>query len=362
MTQQAGLTVRRFGRRPARAGFVLTAISLSVATHSSRATCRRHERPQQTSVSRCIGHAAGTTITSRTPPALGGLTLADSRCRHYSWSLVAGSHTVANGLDLSSWLREQCSDFRFDVGGVFQRSSDESWWPLTAADPADLEQRLERGGHLLPLPREPAALANVLEVSIVNFLAARAARLPDAEVQRGSERGYPDLEFSGAAFGGGFHAVDVKAARRAANGRQTQSRITLYTGNTYFKWPDLHWPGTLRAFNEYVTHLDLLMIYTLNPDSNARVEDLEIIVQQAWRIASKERSSTTREYIGAVTSIDALRAGDGAFASVMEFYLYWRKFPFRVSPQVQTQLQRLLSNAQAELTEYRRRDKQGKTE
>ena len=96
--------------------------------------------------------------------------------------------------------------------------------------------------------------------------------------------------------------MDIKAARRAANGRQTQSRITLYTGNTYFKWPGLHWPGTFRPFSDYATHLDVLMIYTLNPDSNARVEDLEIIVQEPWRIASRDRSSTTREYLGAITA------------------------------------------------------------
>lgn len=266
---------------------------------------------------------------------------------------------MANGIDLSTWLQEQCADFRFDVGGVFQRTSDASWWPLEAADPVELEQRLDRGGHLLPLPKEPAALANVLEVSIVDFLIARAVRVPDAEVQRGTERGYPDLEFGGPAFGGGFHAVDVKAARRAANRRRTQSKITLYTGNTYFKWPDLHWPGTLRPFNDYVTHLDVLMIYTLNPDINARVEDLEILVQQPWRIASRDRSSTTREYIGAVDSIDALRAGEGSFASPAEFYFYWRRYPFRVSPQVQRQLQRLLTVAQAELTELRKRNQQG---
>ncbi len=269
---------------------------------------------------------------------------------------------MAEGIDLSMWLREQCADFRFDVGGVFQRTSDASWWPVEAADSVELEQRLDRGGHLLPLPREPAALANVLEVSIVNFLIARAARLPGAEVRRGNERGYPDLEFGGAAFGGEFHAVDVKAARRAANRRQTQSRITLYTGNTYFKWPDLHWPGTFRPFNDYLTHLDVIMIYTLNPESKARVEDLEIIVQQPWRIASRDRSSTTREYIGAVNSIAALRAGEGAFASPAEFYFYWRRFPFRVSPQVQTQLQRLLNAAHAELTELRRRDQHGSPE
>jgi hypothetical protein len=183
----------------------------------------------------------------------------------------------------------------------------------------------------------------------------RAELTQGAKVQRGNERGYPDLELSGPAFGGGFHAVDVKAARRAASGRQTQSRITLYTGNTYFKWPELHWPGTMRPFSEYAAHLDLLMIYTLNEDSHARVEDLEIIVQEPWRIASRERSSTTREYIGAVTGLDALRAGEGAFATPAEFYEYWRKFPFKISAQVQTQLQRLLKAAHDELAELRAR-------
>jgi hypothetical protein len=256
-------------------------------------------------------------------------------------------------------MQEQCADFRFDVGGVFQRESDFAWWPLEASGPAELEERLTQGGHLLPLPREPAALANVLEVSIVNFLALRVLAVAGAEVRRGTERGYPDVEIGGPAFGGGFHAVDVKAARRAASGRQTQSRITLYTGNTYFKWPELHWPGTFRPFSDYASHLDVIMIYTLNPDSNARVEDLEIIVQEPWRIASRERSSTTREYIGAITDISGLRAGAGAFDGPAEFYEYWRKYPFKISAQVQRQLQRLLTATQDELARLRARQEPG---
>lgn len=267
---------------------------------------------------------------------------------------MASSIGVASDLDLSTWLRQQCSDYSFGAGGVFLRDSDRATWPLSAGDPVELETRLEAGGHLLPLPKEPAALANILEVSILNFLEARIAQVPGAAIQRGTERGYPDLEISGAAFGGGHHAIDVKAARRAKSLAQTQSRITLYTGNTYFKWPDLHWPGTFRPFNRYASHLDLLLIYTLNETSNARVEDLEVIVQEPWRIASRERSSTTREYIGAVTSIADLRAGRGAFETPAAFYEYWRRFPFKVSPQVQRQLQRLLTSTQQELDVLRR--------
>ncbi len=261
---------------------------------------------------------------------------------------------MAGDLDLTSWLRQQCADYAFGAGGVFLRDSDRATWPLIARDPVELEARLGSGGHLLPLPKEPAALANIMEVSILNFLEARIGQVPEAAIRRGTERGYPDLEISGAAFGGGHHAIDVKAARRARNLVQTQSRITLYTGNTYFRWPDLHWPGTFRPFNEYVSHLDLLLIYTLNEDSNARVEDLEVIVQEPWRIASRERSSTTREYIGAVTGIPALRAGQGVFETPAAFYDYWRRFPFKVSPQGQNQLQRLLATAQQELAVLRR--------
>lgn len=261
---------------------------------------------------------------------------------------------MAGGLDLTSWLRQQCTDYAFGAGGVFLRDSDRATWPLVAHDPAELEARLGSGGHLLPLPREPAALANILEVSILNFLESRIGQVPEATIQRGTERGYPDLEIGGAAFGGGHHAIDVKAARRARNLVKTQSRITLYTGNTYFRWPDLHWPGTFRPFNEYASHLDLVLIYTLNESSNARVEDLEVIVQEPWRIASRERSSTTREYIGAVTSIPALRAGQGVFETPAAFYDYWRRFPFKVSPQVQNQLHRLLASTQQELAVLRR--------
>lgn len=257
--------------------------------------------------------------------------------------------------DLVDWLRTQCADFTFDVRGVYRRSGTSTTWPMTAENPEQLEHRLTEGGHLLPLPKEPAALANVLEVAIVDFLLERLEGFEDATAQRGTERGYPDLEVSGARFGGGFHAVDVKVARLAeTKGRQrTQSRITLYTGNTYFRWPTLHWPGTFRPFDDYASHLDVIMLYRFQPETTARVTDLEVLVHEAWRIGSQHRSSTTREYIGAVDGVEQLRAGDGDFDTPEAFYQYWRRFPFSVSVQVQRQLHRLLQQQEAELDRLR---------
>lgn len=250
-------------------------------------------------------------------------------------------------IDLQQWLREQCSEYLYDLRAVF-RSAGSTRWPLTATDAADLEAQLEANGHLLPLPKEPAALANVLEVSIVDFLLDRVAATDGNLVAtRGGERFYPDLEVTGPGLGNAYYAVDIKIARRRtakkAPPTQTQSRITLYTGNTYFAYPTVHWPGTFRPFGDYAQHLDVLGIYTLNPAVSSRVDNLELIVQEPWVIGSRQRSSTTREYIGAVLGLDDLRQGRGEFRTEAEFYKYWRAYNFNVGKAVRNQLNKLLA-------------------
>lgn len=249
-------------------------------------------------------------------------------------------------MDVGSWLRNVCASYIFDVEGAYRIEGDGPW-PVTLADAASMADYLRANGHLLPLPKEPAALANVVEVSLVDHLLEAIEGLADAAATRGTERGYPDLEIGGDAFGGGFHAIDIKVARRGVNnaGRvldKTQSRITLYTGNTYFKHPDLHWPNVPRRFDEYRSHWDVIAIYTLDEASTSRISDLEVIVQEPWKIASKKRSSTTREYIGAVQNLPELREGRGEFETPEAFYKYWRAFPFKTSAAVVRQLQRLL--------------------
>jgi hypothetical protein len=263
----------------------------------------------------------------------------------------AGRRNNASNLDgmpatprVLNWLRKELGSYELDLVAVFRKHGTAQTWPLRAKDPDDLEAKLAAGGHFVALPKEPAALANILEVSLVDFLLEAVAKRRGASAQRGTERGYPDLELSGRAFGGGFHAVDVKIARRNAPKTQTQSRITLYTGNTFFRYPSLHWPGTFRPFEDYTTHIDVLGIYTLDESSPGRISELELIVQEPWRIASKQRSSTTREYIGAVTSLEALREGSGEFSDEDAFYKFWRAYKFRIGATVQQQLDKALAS------------------
>jgi len=246
---------------------------------------------------------------------------------------------------LLTWIRAQTDGWSPSIVGVFrERASHE--WPLTANSPAELRKELTEKGHLLPLPSEPAALANVMEIELREHLVAGAAELDGAKVEQGTERSYPDLEFTGEFFGPGHRAVDIKCARRNVTKKGTatslKSRIALYTGNTYFKFPDLNFAGILRPFGDYEELLSIVVIYTYRSDVAHRITDVEVVAHETWRLGSTERASATREYIGSVRKIDDLRAGAGDFESSDDFYAYWRhnKRKWKSSPEAERLMQR----------------------
>jgi hypothetical protein len=49
--------------------------------------------------------------------------------------------------------------------------------------------------------------------------------------------------------------------------------------------------------------------------------NVELVVVESWRIASHQRSSGTRNYIGAIISIPEIRAGTGEFRRADRYVL-----------------------------------------
>ena len=222
------------------------------------------------------------------------------------------------------WLRDQLEGWEQSALGIFRIRGSHEQWPVQATGREELKEHLMHRGHLLPLPTEPAVLANLVEIELRERLVAAAETTPGVELRLGTERSYPDLELSGPAFGNTCYAADIKCARRTKSGKSLQSRIALYTGNTYFLRPQLKFSGILRPFDDYAGHLAVVAIYNFHKDRPERISDLRMVVHESWKIASTRRASGTREYIGSVKDIEQLVAGQGEFASAEEFEAYWR--------------------------------------
>jgi Restriction endonuclease EcoRV len=247
---------------------------------------------------------------------------------------------------LLDWLRQHTAAWTPSIVGVFRENALHDW-PLSASSAPELRRQLTEKGHLLPLPTESAALANVMEIELRQHLVEAVALTPGAEVAPGTQRSYPDLEFSGPVFGGGCRAVDIKCARRGKTGVSLSNRIALYTGNTYFLWPQLKFGGILRPFGDYQELISIVVIHTFDPALPERITDVQVIAHETWRIASKVRSSGTREYIGSVQRIGDLVAGRGAFESAADFYSYWRHSArkWKKSPEAEKLLRQALDGA-----------------
>jgi len=71
---------------------------------------------------------------------------------------------------LLEWLRSELKAYTFDIAALLrERPTGETTWPPSLKSQAELTSLLQNGGYLLPLPTESAALAHLLEVSIIEF-------------------------------------------------------------------------------------------------------------------------------------------------------------------------------------------------
>jgi len=222
--------------------------------------------------------------------------------------------------DPLTWLRELFADWTPQVRALI-RVGDDGSLPVIADNNEDFLGHLRDTGWLLPLPDESAALSNLFETEILDIVHA-ALEGEDVAIHKGGSRSYPDFEIEGAFFNGGPHAVDIKCARHS--GTSVDSTIALYTGNTYFLFPDLLFPGMRRTFGEYDERIAIVVLYRYRPDLLERFSDVCVAIQPAWRIAGKTKPSSTRHYIGSVNRVADLVDGRGAFASEQDFYDYWR--------------------------------------
>ena len=153
-----------------------------------------------------------------------------------------GRTTDLTTLDgIKSWLRDAVRDYRWNVRGI-----------------------LLDDNKVVPLPKEPALVAKVIEVSVIEHFKRRAYAVPGLDfLDDLSGRGYPDVLLAGRAVDNRRVALDVKVARRKPRKvgapTKTQSRITLGPFDSYFRRPTEPIPGVGVAYGDMAWHLDLIV-------------------------------------------------------------------------------------------------------
>ena len=172
-----------------------------------------------------------------------------------------------------------------------------------------------------PLPRESSVVGKVLEGSINEYLFRRLLRVTNLRsIPASSDRVYPDFTFNGPLIFPHRFALDVKCARRRGN--KTESAITIGTFDAeYFRYPEEKVRNIMEPYASYTAHLALIALYTY---AETTAKDIELLVVEKWRVATRKRSSGTRCYIAASQSIADLRNEKGDFSSEEEFNAYWR--------------------------------------
>ncbi|MFP3939831.1 MAG: type II restriction endonuclease [Thermoanaerobaculia bacterium] len=199
-------------------------------------------------------------------------------------------------------LRELLRGYRFDVKGLY----------LT-------------DGSIEPLPRESSVVGKVLEVSIKHHLARHllSEKLSDLRcISASSDRTYPDFTFNGPLIHPHRFAVDIKCARRTAGGKKTRSAITIGTFDAeYFRYPQEKVANIMRPYGTYTAHLSVIALYDY---ADATARNVELLVVEKWRVATKKRASGTRCYIATKREIEALRLEQGDFESEADFHTFWR--------------------------------------
>lgn len=204
--------------------------------------------------------------------------------------------------EVKAWIQRVMERYAFEVRGI-----------------------LLRDGTVLPVPSESSVIAKLIEVTLLERFRTVANAVKELDVLGApSTRTYPDIWLAGGRLNGRKIALEVKCARRAPGGRRTASRITLGPYDKYFRQPTVKMAGCVLPYGDFDAHLDIIVLYDYD---GGQILNLEPLVVETWRVASRKESSGTRNYIGAVTEIERLRNEDGEFTTAQEFYSHWRLKP-----------------------------------
>lgn len=142
-------------------------------------------------------------------------------------------------------------------------------------------------------------------------------------------RSYPDIVLSKGALGNKIVALDIKTGRRSKSNHVRIDGFTLGSYAGYFRKPYIKLCcGGLFCYNDFTDHWVICFIYDwdVNADTLNMISNVQIVVQEKWKLASKTTGTGTTTAIGSIKDIHRIIVGKGDFKTEKEFLRYWREY------------------------------------
>ena len=185
---------------------------------------------------------------------------------------------------------------------------------------------LDTEKKLHPIPK------NIQIQALFEYLAKKRiikwAKIQEIKIiEATNTREYPDLTLYGKPLNKEILAIDIKTGRREGN----KTGLTLGSYWGYFRQPNKKMAGCRLPYGKFTQHWIVGFVYDWNKNANTlhMVSNIEVIVQEKWKIASKSTGTGTTTAIGSVKEIQRIKEGKGDFLSEEEFLKYWRNYKRR---------------------------------
>lgn len=198
----------------------------------------------------------------------------------------------------------------------------------------DIKGIVDSQQRIYTINNDTKLISKVFELVTTPLIADIAEKYDLKFVESDRQTVYPDITFI--LTDGSRIAVDIKSTYRRNGDRVAGFTLGSYTG--YLRNPT---KNIMFPYHEYKEHWILGFIYSRVDDVEADIvpmdrideiepviKDIEIVIQQKYKIASERPGSGNTANIGSVVEIERLKNGEGPFAKYGEeiFEDYWRNF------------------------------------
>lgn len=198
----------------------------------------------------------------------------------------------------------------------------------------DIKGVIDSKNRIYTINSDTKLISKVFELVTTPIILEIAEKYKIKVIQTDRQTVYPDLTLELPT--GEKIALDIKSTYRKSKDKVAGFTLGSYTG--YLRNPT---KNIMFPYHEYVGHWVLGFIYTREDDKDGEIvplskineivpviKDIEIIVQEKYRLSADRPGSGNTANIGSSNDIETLRNGTGAFAKHGEkvFEDYWRNF------------------------------------